>query len=176
MSQIYPNVLADIIIGYTQRNNEPVGYFEQKAHMPKNVFLNQAPVSKKDPPPIGCIGYWETGNARPFVVVRNNEWPVSLLVLYPFMLITPNEVLFCKDAISDDFTDIHCPCKLDDYMYTVFEVLLAQDMEYVIKDFSVLEAVIQLSVNKPPFFRAFTEKQIQCWATEKQSRDLSNKQ
>jgi len=167
---LLPHEIENLIISYTQRNNESISYFDKKAHMPKNAFICR---NLFDRPPVGTIGYCPAGNCRPFVVVRNDEYPLSVLVVYPLVKFIEDTIIFCKDASSTELKDAFDPVNLDDYMYNVYENV-SINMCYNIIDLSILKKVRQVTVELPHDKRMLIIEHIEKF---KQSRsNLSNKQ
>lgn len=185
MSQIYPNVLADLIISYTQRNNESIGYFEEKAYMPKQiVFNNYNKISDSNPPRVGSFGYWLINNSgislerEPFVIVRNTEWPHSLLVICPRIKVEADTIAFGEDLtyahndhlqacekVSDEIVD------LDEYLYIVTEVKDPLLAGYDVVDSKAVEQTNGRIFTENCNHRQFTQEELNNLAC-----NLSNKQ
>lgn len=127
---LLPHEIEDLIISYTQRNNEQVGYWEPKAHMPKQLsFLSE----KKAKPSIGAIGFtrggaWNTVYIPEvvFIVVRNEEWPNSLQVICPDVMLNEEKNLVTGYDLKNFEPLPNAPggvrYTIDDYLYTVVEL------------------------------------------------------
>lgn len=133
---LLPHEIEDLIISYTQLNNEQVGYDEPMAYMPKVVGTSTFPLDKfhqpKTKPPIGTMAKFSAGGresygkyfrlpANVFIVVRNEEWPKSLQVIFPrFKGSELKQIIWGTDLVNEE--KINGIVKLGDYLYTVVEL------------------------------------------------------